>query len=100
MKSAETQLIDFLKANPSVFASAQLQRMFWKNKNGSLASPRSIVRRLEENTYTPDNPQGVLEVSYVGGNAHYRIREEHRKKVQHVDFILKDGIRTARVTYA
>lgn len=100
MKSAETQLIDFLKANPSVFASAQLQRMFWKNKNGTIASPRSIVRRLEENTCTKENPLGVLEVSYIGGNAHYQIKEEHRKKEQTVDYIIKDGIRYARVRYA
>ena len=93
MKSAETQLIDFLKANPSVFASAQLQRMFWKNKNGTLASPRSIVRRLEENT------PSLLEVSYINGNAHYRIREEHRKREQVVEQVIINGIRTARLSY-
>jgi len=93
MKSAETSLIDFLKANPSWFASAELQRMFWKNKNGTNAAPRSIVRRLEENT------PSFLEVKYIGGNAHYKIKEEHKKKTQQVETIIKDGIRYARLTY-
>jgi len=76
-KSVETQLIDFLKENPSVWASGDLQRHEWRNKNGSLATPRSIVRRLEENAAEG----GVLQVSYdAHGGAQYQIREEHMKK--------------------
>lgn len=76
-KSVETQLIDFLRANPSKFASAELQRMPWKNKNQTLATPRSIVRRLEENA----EEGGMLEVSYdENGNAMYNIKEGFEKK--------------------
>ncbi len=78
-KSVETQLIDFLKENPSRFASADLQRREWHNRNGTLATPRSIVRRLEENA----EAGGMLEVSYDNhGNAHYQIKEEHKKPIR------------------
>ena len=77
MKSVETQLLDFLKANPSKYASAELQRMPWKNKNGTLATPRSIVRRLEENA----EEGGMLEVSYDDhNNAFYNIKSGYEKK--------------------
>ena len=81
MKSAEQSLIDFLRSNPSKWASADLQRREFRNKNGTLASPRSLVRRLEENTCTQDNPKGVLDVSYDDhGNAWYQIKDEYRKR--------------------
>ncbi len=95
MKTAEQQVIDFLRTNPSWFASAELQRLFFKNKNGTNAAPRSIVRRLEENT------PSFLEVKYIGGNAYYKIREEFKKREQIVTPItLPDGTRGVRVTYA
>lgn len=48
-KSVEAQLYDFFRSNPNdIFASGDLQRREWKNGNGSLATPRSIVRRLQE----------------------------------------------------
>ena len=78
-KSVETQLIDFLKENPSRWASAELQRKEWRNRNGTLATPRSIVRRLEENA----EAGGMLEVSYDDhNNAHYQIKQEHKKKIR------------------
>lgn len=82
-KSAETQMLDFLKANPAWWASGQLQKMGFKNKDGTEATPRSLVRRLEENTCTPDNPHGILEVHYGNKNhASYRIKEAFVKKKQ------------------
>ena len=95
-KSVETQLIDFLKENPSVWASGTLQRHEWRNKNGTLATPRSIVRRLEENAAEG----GVLQVSYDShGGAQYQIKQEYRKKEQRMEYIIKDGIRFAKVSY-
>lgn len=48
-KSVEAQLLDFFRENSKqVFASGDLQRRQWFNKNGTLAMPRSIVRRLQE----------------------------------------------------
>src|SRR3990167_2809666 len=89
MKSAEQQLLDFLKSNPSKFASGDLQRREWKNKNQTLATPRSIVRRLEENTYwetdTPahkQNLRGILIATYENNTTFYQIREEYKKPPQ------------------
>lgn len=97
MKTAEQSIIDFLRSSPSKYSSASLQRMNWKNKNGTLASPRSIVRRLEENTCTQDNPTGVLEVSYDDhGNAVYQIKQEHRKKIYRYETVMRDGVPYAR----
>ena len=79
-KSAEQSIISFLKENPQKYASAELQRMIFKNRNGTTAIARSLVRRLEENTRTQENPTGVLEVSYVNGNAYYQISEGQKKK--------------------
>ena len=97
-KSVETQLVDFLAANPSKWASGELQRLDWRNKNGTLATPRSIVRRLEENAVDG----GKLQVSYheKTGTAMYQIREEHRKKEQHVyQVTLPVGTRGVRLSY-
>lgn len=83
MKTAEDRILDFLRTNPSKYASAELQRMMWKNKNGTTATPRSIVRRLEENA----GPDGILEVSYdEHGNAWYQVKQEHQKK-EVVDYV-------------
>ena len=72
MKSVSTQLEDFLRSHKGeVFASGDLQRMSWSNRNGSLATPRSIVRRLEELA-----EEGVIKVEYKERNhAHYTYGE-------------------------
>ena len=77
MKSAEQNIIDFLKSNPSVFPAAKLQRMEFRNKNGTLASPKAISRRLQE---LAEGEHAILEVSYPDGkNAHYQVKQNHRK---------------------
>ena len=82
-RSVSQQLIDFLKANPSVFSSGDLQRREWRNKNGTLATPRSIVRRLEENAIEG----GVLQVSYdAHGGAQYQIKDKYKKK-EIIDYV-------------
>ena len=93
-KSAEQNIISFLQQNPSVFAAAELQRQPFKNRNGTLASPKAISRRLQELA-----EQNILEVSYINNHAHYKIKEEHRPKTQHVEFIERDGIRYAKLSY-
>ena len=76
MKSAEQSILAFLKDNPSVFAAADLQRRPFKNKNGTLASPKAISRRLQELA-----EQKIIDVTYPDNkNAYYQIREEHKKK--------------------
>lgn len=84
-KSAESNLIDFLKSNPSKFASASLQRMEFRNKNGSLASPKAISRRLQENA---EGEHAVLEVTYDDhNNSYYQVKQEHVKKKQVVTYL-------------
>jgi len=93
-KSVETQLIDFLKSNPTWFASGDLQRKEWRNKNGTLATPRSIVRRLEENA---EGENALLEVEYRANHAFYRIKQEHVKhRYEYREITLPDGKRMMR----
>lgn len=95
-KSAEQNLIDFLKENSDWFSSGALQRMPFKNKNGSLATPRTLVRRLQENT---QGDNAVLEVKYEGRITYYRIKQEHRKaKYHYID--LPDGTKREVKVYA
>ena len=86
-KSVEQQLLDFLAANPSKWASVYLEKKEWKNKNGSSANPRTIIRRLQENTYwETDTPQhkknlnGILIATYENNTTYYQIKEGHEKK--------------------
>lgn len=92
-KSAEDNLVDFLKSNPGWYSSGALQRMPFKNKNGSLATPRTLVRRLQENA---EGEHAILEVKYEGRTTFYRIKTAHIKKKQIVTF-LEDG--SVRVEY-
>ena len=94
MKSAEQNIVAFLQQNPSVFAAAELQRQPFKNRNGTLASPKAISRRLQELA-----EQHILEVSYINNHAHYQITDQHKKKTQTVQFIEKDGRRYAKLSY-
>ena len=95
-KSAEQNLIDFLKQNYDWFSSGALQRMFFKNKNGSLATPRTLVRRLQENA---EGENATLEVKYEGNTTYYRVKQSHRKiKYQYID--LPDGSKKEIAVYA
>jgi len=49
MKSVSEQLRDYLQSvAPTQVSSGDLQRMTWTNKDGTLAVPRTVVRRLQE----------------------------------------------------
>lgn len=77
-RSAEQSIIDFLRANPSRFAAAELQRMRFLNKNGMIASPKAISRRLQENA----EEGGMLQVTYdEHNNAYYQIKSGFEKKL-------------------
>lgn len=72
MKTASQSLIAYLKASGGVHGSYDLQRLPIKNGNGTNATPRSLVRRLEEQAEL-----GVLAVTYDDhGNAQYRYKSE------------------------
>ncbi len=94
-KTAEQNLIDFLRENHDWFSSGDLQRKMWSNKDGTIAAPRTIVRRLQENTYhETDNPKGILEVEYRDKNhAFYRVRKEHRKLKQIVTLLPNGSVK-------
>lgn len=67
MKSVSQQLADYLKSvAPAQIASGELQRLTWRNRNGTLAVPRSVVRRLEELV-----EDGTLTVEIKDRHAHY-----------------------------
>lgn len=88
MKSAEHNLILFLRKNPEWHSSGQLQRMEWRNRNGTLATPRSIVRRLQENA---EGDNAILEVEYRGQSTYYRVKTAHIKPKYTYQEITKDG---------
>lgn len=48
-KSVEQNILEFFRTHSEqVWNSGDLQRMTWFNKNGTIATPRSVVRRLQE----------------------------------------------------
>lgn len=65
-KSVQDQLLDYLQANPGVHASGTIQRLEWKNKDGTLAVPRTIVRRLQELA-----EEGKIHAEIRGNHTHY-----------------------------
>lgn len=67
MKTVPQQLADYLKSiAPAQISSGELQRLTWRNQNGSTAVPRSIVRRLEELV-----EDGTLQVEIKDRHAYY-----------------------------
>jgi len=93
-KSAENRIVDFLKENPTFFPAAQLQRMSFANKNGTLASPKAISRRLQE---LAEGEHAILDVEYPNGHAHYKIKQEHRKVKQVVERLSDNTVRVSYV---
>jgi hypothetical protein len=78
MKSVEQSLLEFFQTHVGeVFESGELQRRTWRNKNGTLATPRSVVRRLQELA-------NVGKIKNVGSmeSARYSLSENYRKKIQ------------------
>ena len=73
--SAQDKVLEYIKSRPKEWhPSGNLQRMEWKNKRGTNATPRTIVRRLEE----LENEK-LIAVGYDGLNAKYRyLEEKHR----------------------
>jgi len=70
MFSVENQIIKYCADfKDSWHASGSLQRVEWRNKDNSLATPRSVVRRLQE----LENAK-ILAVQHQGkkGTAEYR----------------------------
>lgn len=65
-KSISDQLLKYLQTNVGVFSSGELQRMTWTNKSGSIATPRTVVRRLQELA-----EDGKVSVTTINGHAHY-----------------------------
>lgn len=83
MNSAADNLLAYLKSiSPAFEMSANLQRMIFKNANGTTASPRSLVRRLEEMAV-----EGKLEVAYENGNAKYRATQHAFKTIKKATLI-------------
>ena len=93
--SVKEQLFNFLRTNPSVWHGGQLQRMEFKTRRGGLATGDSIKRRLNELV-----EEGKIHVQPNEKNeAMFWVGEEHKKKTQIVEYIIKDGQRFANLSY-
>ena len=70
-KSIEVQLVDFLRSSGGVFSAGDLQRREWRNKNGTLAVPKSVSRRLQELA-----ADGKIIPKEINGHTHYSINAQ------------------------
>lgn len=97
MNPVPQQLSDYIKSlAPAQVASGTLQRLPWKNRNGSLAVPRSVVRRLEELA-----EDGTLSVEIKDRHAWYSWANK-KSKVSTFEPVWNDGRIVARrevITY-
>lgn len=74
------KLSEYLKEQGSFISSGELQRLGFKNNDGTLATPRSIVRRLQELV-----EDGTLVVEYREKNhAYYKHAQTPKKVVEYV----------------
>lgn len=70
------QLIAYFRANAGKWiASGEVQRLQWRNKNGTTAVPRSIVRRLQELC-----EEGTLKEEIRDRHAWYSYAKEVRER--------------------
>lgn len=82
----------YLKSVGTWVASGSLQKMDWLNEDGTLASPRTVVRRLEELA-----EEGILKVEYRDKNhAWYSYGAPVKPVRKIVPVILPDGTRAVR----
>ena len=66
-KSVKLQLLEFLQENGGIFHNGELQRMVnWRNKNGTIPTPRTLVRRLQELVI-----EEKIHVNYKNGQAYF-----------------------------
>lgn len=90
MKSVEQNILKFFQERPGqVFDSGDIQRMIWKNKNGTIAKPKSVSRRLQE--LAEDKKLLNMGDSH---SARYTLAGEPPRRPQ-VVFIERDGQRIA-----
>lgn len=90
--TAPEQLTAYLKSiAPLQVSSGELQRREWRNANGTIATPRSIVRRLQELA-----EEGTLIVETRKNHAYYSYGAPKRVKWE---FDLVNGVRVARKTF-
>ena len=87
--SVPQQLLTFLETNTGTFASGELQRMTWLNKDRTNATPRSIVRRLQELA-----EDGKIHVQEINGHAHYSGKPIIKPPKPVKGFVMIDGVKT------
>lgn len=94
-KTIKEQIFSFLQNNPSVYHGGQLQRMDFKTRRGGLATGDSIKRRLNELS-----AEGRIQTTSNERNeAMFSISEGQKKREQRVEFVIRDGMRVARLSY-
>lgn len=94
--TVQDQLVNFLRSETGWVASGVIQRREWKNDDGTVATPRSIVRRLQEKV-----EDGTLEVMYGKKNAAFYRHKFAPKKVIEYVVEFRHGIpyRVPKITY-
>lgn len=91
MKTAAENLLDAIKSHGGWVASGDMQRWEIRNRDGTFATPRTLVRRAEELVQ-----DGKLDVEYRGKNhAHYRVTQKAYKTIKRV--IFDEATHTARL---
>jgi hypothetical protein len=89
--SVKEQLFRYLRANPGSHAKGNLERMEWRTREGKLATPENIGRRLRE----LENEKKI-QVEQRKNHDWYSVSSAHVPKRQIVQQ-LPDG--SVRVTY-
>lgn len=93
-KSVEEKILDFFYNHPGEqWHSGELQRLEWKNANNSVATPRSVVRRLQELC----NEGKIANIGTMK-EAIYTLKAEPPKK-QQIIFKEVNGERIAVLSY-
>ena len=90
--SLKQNLLKYLQENAGVFASGDLQRQVWFNRDGTQAVPRTVVRRLQELTR-----EGKIHCEEKKGHAHYSADPIPPPRKQQVEYLPNGSVRVSYV---
>lgn len=87
--SAQENILTFLRQNyPNIYSSGELQRMEWKNDDGTTGTPAIIQRRLRNLEEKKE-----IAVTYEGAknHAHYQYLPEYKRAEYKPTALRKDS---------
>jgi len=95
MQSVKDKLLEFLQINSGVHHGGALQRLEIRTRRNGLATGDCLKRRLNELV-----KEGKIHVDYNSKHeALFSATPIPPKKVQHVEFVERDGVRVAQISY-